>query len=273
MNKGEGSEAGRFDTDAGALERRLEAHERHSSADINDWIFRHLEAGEGMSIMELGCGSGHQTIPLANMVGERGRVLAVDVSGEALSRLTESAEHAGLLGRIEILEADFSELDRLEHTHTFERVLAAFSLYYAKDPRALMQVIAEHLLDGGIFFFCGPARGNNFKMKQFHYDLLGIDAADLSDPVETFMEETAIHIAEAVFDGVARHHFTNPLTFDSPESLTRYWSAYNLFDPALQGDFELAAEDYFHRHSDFTTVKKTLGVKICSGERDRNKQP
>jgi SAM-dependent methyltransferase len=273
MNEGEGLEGGRFDTDAGALERRLEAHKRYSSADINAWIFQHLEVDVGMSVLELGCGSGHQTIPLANMVGERGSVLAVDVSGEALARLTESAEHGGLLQRIEILEADFSELDRMEHARTFERVLAAFSLYYAKDPRGLMQVIAEHLLEGGIFFFCGPARGNNFKMKQFHYDLLGIDAADRSDPVETFMEETGIHIAEAIFNDVERLHFTNPLVFDSPESLVRYWRAYNLFDPVLQDDFELAVEDHFHRHSEFTTVKKTLGVKIYAGGRTRNKQP
>lgn len=264
---GESEQGGRFDTDAGALERRLQAHERFGSEDINDWIFQHLEAGEGMSVLELGCGSGHQTIPLAQTLGEKGRILAVDVSPEALSRLAESAADAGVRHRIELLEVDFSDLFRVGHPRKFDRALAAFSLYYAKDPHGLIQGVAERLVDGGNFFFCGPEPGNNFQIKQFHYDLLGTDAADLSDPVETFMEGTGISVAEACFDDVERYHFTNTLNFKSVGALMDYWRSYNLYDPELQDDFERAARDHFRRRSEFSTVKKTLGIKALKGGR------
>ena len=57
---------------------------------------------EGMIVLETGCGMGYFTLPLARMVGAKGRVVAVDIAPKMLSVLERRAQKAGLLDRIEI---------------------------------------------------------------------------------------------------------------------------------------------------------------------------
>ena len=57
---------------------------------------------EGMIVLEPGCGMGYFTLPLARMVGKRGRVIAVDVQAKMLSAIERRARKANLLDRIEL---------------------------------------------------------------------------------------------------------------------------------------------------------------------------
>jgi ubiquinone/menaquinone biosynthesis C-methylase UbiE len=57
---------------------------------------------EGMIVLEPGCGMGYFTLPLARMVGPRGRVIAVEVQVKMLSALERRARKANLLDRIEL---------------------------------------------------------------------------------------------------------------------------------------------------------------------------
>jgi ubiquinone/menaquinone biosynthesis C-methylase UbiE len=57
---------------------------------------------EGMIVLEPGCGMGYFTLPLARMVGPRGRVIAVEVQAKMLSALDRRAGKANLLDRIEL---------------------------------------------------------------------------------------------------------------------------------------------------------------------------
>ena len=50
----------------------------------------------GMVFMDIGCGYGYFTIPAAQIVGEQGKVYAVDVSTSAINRLKREAAEKGL---------------------------------------------------------------------------------------------------------------------------------------------------------------------------------
>jgi ubiquinone/menaquinone biosynthesis C-methylase UbiE len=50
----------------------------------------------GMVFMDIGCGYGFFTIPAAQIVGEHGKVYAVDVSASSISRLKREAAEKGL---------------------------------------------------------------------------------------------------------------------------------------------------------------------------------
>jgi len=60
---------------------------------------------EGMIVLEPGCGMGYFTLPLARMVGPRGRVIAVEVQAKMLSALDRRGRKANLLDRIELRQA------------------------------------------------------------------------------------------------------------------------------------------------------------------------
>ena len=57
---------------------------------------------EGMIVLEPGCGMGYFTLPLARMVGQKGRVVAVDIQQKMLSALGRRAQRVGLSERIDL---------------------------------------------------------------------------------------------------------------------------------------------------------------------------
>ena len=65
----------------------------------------------GDTVVDVGCGPGFFTLPLAEMVGETGRVVAVDLQSAMLDRVRTRAEHQGLLGRIDLHECPADTLD------------------------------------------------------------------------------------------------------------------------------------------------------------------
>jgi SAM-dependent methyltransferase len=55
---------------------------------------------EGMTVADIGCGRGYFSIALANMVGDSGKVLSVDVQQEMLDMVLRRAHKAGVARRI-----------------------------------------------------------------------------------------------------------------------------------------------------------------------------
>lgn len=58
--------------------------------------------GEGHTAIDIGCGMGFFSIAMAKMVGEAGRVIAVDLQQKMLDVLTKRAKKAGVLPRIRV---------------------------------------------------------------------------------------------------------------------------------------------------------------------------
>lgn len=247
-------------TDTAALQQRISAHDKYGSNDLNAWIFEHLQLAEGLSILELGCGTGKQTLPLAQILGETGRVLAVDLSQESLDTLSQSSKELGLEKRITLLHVDLDDLNEHLQEQGFERALSSFALYYAQHPRTVFEGVHRTLKPGGIFFFCGPAKDNNDEIKRFHYALRG-EQPPTGSGWDVFMEETGQQLAHEFFAHVEVFTFQNPLRFDSADALYRYWRSYGLYDEKLDGEFQAAVAKHFQTHPVFETVKRVVGVK------------
>jgi len=73
------------------LMRRVREREEASTL-----MHEQLQVKPGMTVCDMGCGSGYHTVPLALMVGETGKVLAVDVQPEMIDMLKTNVEKRGL---------------------------------------------------------------------------------------------------------------------------------------------------------------------------------
>jgi ubiquinone/menaquinone biosynthesis C-methylase UbiE len=62
----------------------------------------------GDTLLDAGCGEGRFTIPAASLVGEQGRVYAVDTSEERIASLLRAAQERGL-AQIEAIVADATQ--------------------------------------------------------------------------------------------------------------------------------------------------------------------
>jgi cyclopropane fatty-acyl-phospholipid synthase-like methyltransferase len=250
---------GRFDTDTSALERRIHAHDAFGSHDLNSWILANLHLAPGLHVLELGCGVGKQTLPIAKEIGGCGHITALDLSREALDMLASRAHQQGLAKRISPQCGDLDDLGSLVNGVVFDRALGSYSLYYGKHPQTLFCTIVTALRPGGVLFFCGPSGDNNAELKHLHYSLLS--ERPVSTDASAFMEETGPQLASELFSEVHISKFENRLRFTSSDDLYSYWSSYNLYSEDLADAFRCAAEKHFRSHGIFETVKRVVGIK------------
>ena len=110
-------------------------------------IVGHLDLKPGMTVLDLGCGPGRVTIPLAQQVGPQGKVVAVDIQAGMLTRASEKARAANL-SNIEFVLAGAGEgkLGR----ERFDRAVLVTVLGEIPDRKAALQEIFAALKPNGI---------------------------------------------------------------------------------------------------------------------------
>ena len=74
---------------------------RHDDEDRRQWqdpdaILAAIGLGPDMVFIDLGCGEGYFSLPAARIVGEKGRVFALDINPESIGNLETAAEQESL---------------------------------------------------------------------------------------------------------------------------------------------------------------------------------
>jgi ubiquinone/menaquinone biosynthesis C-methylase UbiE len=110
-------------------------------------------AGPGDTVVDLGCGPGFFTLFLAEMVGESGHVVAVDIQEEMLARLRVRAEKANLSSRI---QPHLAGVDSIGLTGPADFALAFWMVHEVPDRDNFLREVAEIVRQGGRFLLVEP---------------------------------------------------------------------------------------------------------------------
>lgn len=110
-------------------------------------IVEHLGLQPGMTVIDIGCGPGRVTIPIAQRVGKQGTVVAMDIQPGMLTRAEQKAR-AAHLGNIHFLQAGLDQ-GTLEHDR-FDRALLVSVLGEIPDRAGALQEVYAALKPGGI---------------------------------------------------------------------------------------------------------------------------
>jgi ubiquinone/menaquinone biosynthesis C-methylase UbiE len=110
-------------------------------------IIQNLDVQPDMKVMDVGCGPGRLTIPLAKAVGPDGEVTAVDIQPAMLRRAEKKAQ-AAHLNNIRFLQAGAGE-GKLPRD-TFDRAVLVTVLGEIPDREAALKEIYAALKPGGI---------------------------------------------------------------------------------------------------------------------------
>ena len=107
----------------------------------------------GQTVLDLGCGSGTFTIAMAKMVGESGRVIAVDLQDEMLQMVRQKAVKEGLDSRITTHK---SEPDRIGISDKVDFALAFYMIHEVPDADAFLMEVARLLKQSGKLLIAEP---------------------------------------------------------------------------------------------------------------------
>lgn len=110
----------------------------------------------GMTTMDIGCGMGYFTIPMARLVSETGKVLAVDLQQEMLAGMARNAEKAGVNDRITAHHCEPNTLALGMYQNAVDFALTFMMVHEVPDAQRLMHEIYDVLRPSGTLLFAEP---------------------------------------------------------------------------------------------------------------------
>jgi ubiquinone/menaquinone biosynthesis C-methylase UbiE len=107
----------------------------------------------GMTALDVGCGMGYFSIPMARAVGEEGRVIAVDLQPQMLVHLMRRARRRGVEDRIQTVQC---RSDDIMTDGPADFALAIWVVHEVPDKVDLLHQIHSALVPDGRFLLAEP---------------------------------------------------------------------------------------------------------------------
>ena len=112
-------------------------------------LLKNIPLKEGMTVVDYGCGIGRYTLPVAELVGLKGKVFAVDIQPLAIKTVKEKATRHGLTNIETILVNSYNTGIQ---DSSIDIVLLIDTLHMIEDCNALFQEIYRILKQDGFIF-------------------------------------------------------------------------------------------------------------------------
>lgn len=115
-------------------------------------VLRHMPIEEGMRVLDVGCGVGRFSIPLAHRVGPDGSVTALDLQDEMLDILRQQVAEEGL-GNIRTVQAPAGEAGVVEPgSHDVVLLASVLGEVPAPERVPVLRQASVDLVDGGALY-------------------------------------------------------------------------------------------------------------------------
>jgi len=174
--------------------------------------------------LDIGCGTGKQSIPYKEIVGEKGLVIANDISKEIIEKAKKNAKIEKV--KIQFLVHDTNEPFEYADNY-FDYISACFSIYYVKAIEKVVLELKRILKPGGRIFLVGPTPENAGLLHELHKEVTQKPLPYMPG-MSRFMGEILITIQKH-FKNVEKYYFKNSLIFENIDSFLEYYNSTGLF--------------------------------------------
>jgi demethylmenaquinone methyltransferase/2-methoxy-6-polyprenyl-1,4-benzoquinol methylase len=104
----------------------------------------------GQTVLEVGCGTGFFTLPAAQLIGDQGRLIAMDVASDFITRVSKKVEAANLKN-VQVIKRN--ALDTGLDTASIDTVLLAVWLF------PVSGWVPKSILQSGLFTYVSKRNG------------------------------------------------------------------------------------------------------------------
>ena len=101
---------------------------------------------KGMTVIDVGCGMGHFTLGLAELVGDAGQVIAVDLQQQMLDIMMKRAKRKGLDHRI---KPHLAKPDSINNSAEVDFILAFWMVHEVPDQKDFFHQLKLNLVSNG----------------------------------------------------------------------------------------------------------------------------
>jgi len=129
---------------------------------LDNWIRRWIQRprnivqeyiGQGDTVVDVGCGPGFFSIEMAKLVGENGKVIAVDLQEKMLEHVNRKARKYGLADRV---ETHLCGEQHIGLNRKVDFILAFYMVHETPNPEVFFQEAKAMLKHGGRLLVVEP---------------------------------------------------------------------------------------------------------------------
>jgi 2-polyprenyl-3-methyl-5-hydroxy-6-metoxy-1,4-benzoquinol methylase len=108
---------------------------------------------KGMKALDLGCGPGFFTFEMANLVGDKGKIVALDLQEEMLNKVQHKIKASSAANTISTHQC---QAESLAITESFDFILAFYVIHEIPDQKNLFKEIKQILKPDGKMLIAEP---------------------------------------------------------------------------------------------------------------------
>jgi ubiquinone/menaquinone biosynthesis C-methylase UbiE len=218
-------------TNTSYLEKRLQINKSYASADFDAWLFERLAVRPGEDVLDVGCGSGAQTVPFSQQVQPGGSVSALDISAESVELLKSRLEPGA---RVEAVASDMALLGELIAKRfavkRYDLAHSSYALYYSPQRMEVLDVMRKALKPGGRCAVFTPDRPHGLVELAARFTKVPDSVFDSL----TFGQRVLKPYFDGAFASVEVHHFDNVLSLPSTDVVLEFYRQTTYYDAAAE---------------------------------------
>ncbi len=142
-----------------------------------------------MTVLDLGCGPGYFSIPMAQMLNETGKTIALDIQQGMLDIVKRKMEANEILNVIELENRPFSSIG---YKNYMDFILAFYVIHEIPEQEILFRTIHDALKPGGKLFISEPVFHVKKKPFQRMIENFRETGLNLVDRPSIFFSRTAV---------------------------------------------------------------------------------
>ena len=246
---------------------RLELNKRYQSRNFSSWLRNHLAIRNGERILDVGCGTGAQTLFMLEDVGISGSVVALDISGESIESLLRESKEPGY-SHLTAFQLDMGDLtnkltNEFSNSH-FTLAHSSYAIYYSSKRLQVLNEMQSRLTSDGrlaIFTPCEPHGMVEFVSKYHRIPEPVIDSLK-------FGTDILIPLFREAFWNLQVHFFQSYLKVTSAEDFITFYQATTYYDKESENILFNSAKDIISKDGELSFSKN--GILLIADSARKN---
>lgn len=206
----------------------------------------------GEHVLDVGCGTGAQVLPILGRIGSTGTVSACDISEESILQLRNAAPDDSRLQAVVADMADLSVLiDGTFRQKSYSLALAVYSLYYSSQRMTVLKTMASHLTSTGRVVVFSPISPHGLVE-------LAAQFGDITPPIHDCLAVFPMQLLAAfrqLFWDVRVDYFQSTVSVTSLEDFMTFYRATTYFQSDAEAALQDHAESLIQRQGSITYPK------------------
>ena len=243
------------------LDGRIRSNSGAQKIDFNSWIFDKVSIPKGAEVLELCCGTGNQTLEIARIIGNGGRIVALDLEQASLEKTKDKL--SPFQGELTLICRNIDETDSAleeigKSKKSFDMVFVSYGLYYSEEPKKLLDELVKWLKPSASIVVVGPHGKNNSHLFRL-LEQSGVSMSYFSTwSSSKFMYEVVIPWCSEHFTLTNLNNITNEVIWESPKEVENYWNNTIFFDKSRKLEVRKNLKSYFEKTNKFINKKEIM---------------